>query len=278
MGEIAEGRDFQPLQLVRSVCETPENVLRNIARTLSHPYVRFNELMNTCSGSVSVCGSGPSFEREYPYVVGDILACNGAHDFLIERGVIPRFAVFFDAAELMDGFIRRPHSDVTYLIASRCHESVFKRLEGYNVVVWHCMGDSGLLELLQDGEKMEPAIHGGSAAVGRGMVVAHELGYRDCHLFGTDSSFDGDRHHIGAALVPENAIEVCAIYNGERGKWYHSTAWMAGQVEDFMDAAPQLKKKGFDITVHGTGLLPDMARLMGVPVISQGDDDGRSAG
>lgn len=272
--EVANGLDFRPLQLVRSMCETPENVLRNVERTLSTSYERFNEHIGSCRGAISICGSGPSFSSEYVNLVGDVMACNGAHDFLIERGIIPKYAMFFDASPLMEGFIERPHPDVTYLVASRCHETVFRKLEGFKVIVWHSMGDIGLIKLLEERAICEPAIHGGSAAVGRAMILAYTLGYEEWHLFGTDSSFgDGDSHHIGKTLVDEKMIDVCPIINGERGKWFKSTAWMAGQVEDFIDAAPRMQARGVKITVYGTGLLPEMAKGMGITVLSQGDRD-----
>lgn len=271
--EAVAGSDFQRLQLVRSMCETPENVLRNVERTLSVPYERFNEHLGSQKGrTVSICGSGPSFATEYRHTVGDILACNGAHDYLLERGIIPKYALFMDAAEFMDGFIKLPHPDVTYLVASRCHESVFKRLEGCKVVVWHCMGDPGLIDFLEQRSVNEPAVHGGSAAVTRAMIIAYALGYEDWHVFGCDSSYDGDTHHVGDTLVEEKMIDTCPVIGGVGGKWFKSTAWMAGQVEDFIDMVPQMHTRGVKITVHGTGLLPEMAKAMGLTVLTQGDN------
>ena len=268
--QAVAGADFARLILKKEMCETAYNVIRNISRTLCAPYVRFNELIGTRTGAVSICGSGPSLRDEYTELVGDVMACNGAHDFLIERGIIPTYGMLFDAAPAMADFIT-PHHDVIYLIASRCHEAVFRKLEDYNVVVWHCMGDPGLVPLLEAESINEPAIHGGSAAVLRAAILAWVMGHQECHLFGCDSSYEDGQHHAGKTLVPETEIDVCPVIGGQGGKWFKSTAWMAGQVEDFIDMFPAMTKKGYRMVVHGRGLLPEMARAMGAEVITKGE-------
>lgn len=261
---ISNEGGIQPLKLVRSICETPENVRFNVERTLSAPYVRFNEFLGTQVGPVSIVGSGPSLARHYQELTGDVVACNGAHDYLIERGIVPRFCMIFDASPVMKDFIT-PHKDVIYLIASRCHEALFKHLEGCKIVVWHCKGDDCIDELLEERKIYEPMIHGGSAAVMRAVFLVIGMGFKDLHLFGADSSFEDDQHHIGKTLVPENMIEVW------NGRWFKSTGWMAGQVEDFRDTALILRdKSGIDFTIHGSGLFSSMARALGFTVIGDG--------
>ncbi len=257
--KTSEGEFVAPLKLRREVCETSDNLERNIDRTLSMPRVRFNEFVASQDGPVSICGSGPSFSRTYKHVEGDVIACNGAHDFLIERGIVPRFCLLMDASPVMEAFIT-PHPDVVYMVASRCHESLFKRLEGCKVVVWHCNGDECIERKLIEKKIMEPTVNGGSAAVGRAIFMAFAMGYRDIHIHGADSSYEDGMHHVGKTLVPEQAIEIWA------GRWFTSTAWMAGQVEDFRDSALTLRDLGARFVVHGNGLLPEMAAALGLEV------------
>lgn len=249
-----------PLKLVMEICETPENVCRNIQATLGREYVRFNEYLDSQSGTVSICGFGPSFAETYKNLEGDVIACNGAHDYLISHGIVPKFAMFYDAAECIADFIV-PHSGVIYLIGSRCHESVFKKLEGFRVVVWHVKGDQCVDELLAKADLMEPMIHGGSAAVTRAMFVAHALGYRELHLHGADSSYTGEFTHVKKSIVHEDSLDIFAI-----GKWFKSTPWMAGQVEDLKLLGPQLQSIGAKLIVHGTGLFQHVAKAMGIEV------------
>lgn len=257
----AQDGPVAPLQLKREMCETDANLRFNILRTLSNTYVRFNEFLNTQDGPVSVCGSGPSFSRTYTKLAGDVIACNGAHDYLIERGVVPRFCMVMDAAPFIGDFIT-PHDEVLYMVASRCHKKLFKHLKRNKVVVWHCKGDECLDALLEKRRIMEPMIHGGSGAATRALFMAIAMGYKEVHLHGADSSFE-EEHHVGKTLVPESVIEVWA------GKWFKTTAWMAGQVEDFRDFALQLQKvSGARVIVHGDGLLPEMAKAIGIEVIN----------
>lgn len=251
-----------PLILKMEVCETPENVRRNLAASMARPYVRFNEWLDRESGACSIVGSGPSLKRTWRDLVGDVIACNGALGFLLERGIVPKYAMFFDAAEIVARFARR-HEDVTYLVASRCHPAVFEALAGLRVVTWHVKGDEPIDEMLGEANRMEPMIHGGSAAVTRTMLLAHAMGYREQHWFGADSSCDDDGEtHAGGSLVEEKPLRVMVAR-----QWFDTTPWLAGQVEDFKILAPELRNWGSRIVVHGTGLLPHVAGVMGFEVI-----------
>ncbi len=248
-----------PLMLKREMCETDENLARNIERTLSRPYVRFNEFMDSQSGPVSVCGSGPSFARTYPNLIGDVMACNGSHDYLIERGITPKYCMVMDAAPYIDDFIT-PNDRVLYFLASRCHENIYSKLEKNKVVTWHCKGEDCIDEILARRGIMEPMVHGGSGAAIRALFIVIAMGYKEVHIHGADSSYEDDLHHVGKVLAPETTLEVWS------GKWFKTTAWMAGQVEDFRDCALKLRDLGVTIIVHGEGLLPSMAHALGLEV------------
>jgi hypothetical protein len=259
-----------PLVLKTECCETDENLARNVARTLDRPYVRFNEYVESQTGSVSVCGFGPSLKRTYKHLVGDVLACNGAHDWLIEQGIVPKWCLLMDAAPVMTKLVT-PHPGVTYFVASRCHEALFEHLKDARVVVWHCAGDPSTQGILEQRGLMEPMVCGGTAGVTRGMVFVKAMGYTDIHLFGADSSFEGDTTHVRKSVVPETAVKVWAKGEGE-GRWFQTTAWMAGQVEDLKILTPGLKEDGAVLTVHGDGLFPFVAQAIGLPVIEHKEE------
>lgn len=249
---------LMPLQLSIEACETDENIAKNIRRVLERPYKPFNEWMvNPHDREVSICGFGPSLKRTYKQLRGDVWACNGAHDWLIEQGVIPKFAMFWDPIADVSKFVN-PHPDVIYMVASRCHPSVFQALEGFNYYVWHCAGDACVDGLLCEYRKAEPMLPGGTAAVTRAMVVVTTMGYRKINIFGGDSSMEGEDTHVRKSIVPENALEFWCD-----GKKFMSTAWLAGQVEDFKLLAPSLREQGNTIEFYGGGLLPHVARIHG---------------
>ena len=250
-----------PLVIEYECCEVPENVRRNIRSTLKTEYQPFNSLLSDSNDrEISICGFGPSLKDTYQSISGDVWACNGAHNWLIERGIIPKFGMFWDAADLVSKFVT-PHKDVTYLVASRCNRSVFEALEGHTVYVWHAKGDECLEELLIESNRMEPMLCGGSAAVTRAMVVAMTMGYRKINLFGADSSYT-EQTHVEKSLVEEKPLRVRCL-----GEWFSSTPWLAGQVEDFKELAPTMKLQGADLTVYGSGLLPRVADNMGFKVV-----------
>ena len=264
---IAKGREWgapsplAPLILSYDVCETHENIERNIRQTLDSEYKSYIELLRAPVGRVlSIAGFGPSIKETWTKLEGDVWVCNGAHNWLIERGVIPKYAMFWDAAEVVGQFVA-PHPSVTYLVASRCHRSVFDALEGHNVYVWHAAGDAKMDDLLCEFKRAEPMVGHGSAAVTTSMMVATNMGYRSFRLFGADSSFTGEFTHAEESIVPEVGMDIWM-----NGRKFRSTSWLAGQVEDFKIMGPILASQGCDIEFYGDGLLQECARINGYTV------------
>lgn len=241
------------------VNNTTEDVVDgNLVATFERGYQPF-QVATQYRGPVSIVGSGPSIAWTYKRLVGDVIACNSAHDFLIEHGVIPKYTMIWDANPVMDKIIKKPHKDVTYLIASRCHPSVFEKLAGYNVLVWHALGGSTKVqELLVQHKRNEPLIAGGSTSVTRATHVAGSLGYtREMHLFGIDSCYSEGKTHVTDSIVAQQKmnLRVC-------GKWFTVAPWMAMQAGDFKMLAPMMKSHGIRLIVHGTGLIPYVATFL----------------
>ena len=250
-----------PLVMNYEVCETKDNIERNIRQTLASDYKSFGSLLAIPhEKEISIVGFGPSLKRTWKQLDGEIIACNGAHDWLIEKGVIPKFALFFDASPVITSFVH-PHPDVTYLIGSRCHRDVFKVLEGHNVYVWHLGGDEEIAELLYEYRRMEPIMGGGTACVTRAMVVATTMGYMKLKLFGADSSYEDEFTHVKKSIVPEKHLTVWC-----NRKEFKATSWLAAQVEDFKLLAPLMRDQGVKFEIYGDGLLPYVAKMNGYTV------------
>ena len=231
----------------------------NLQATFARGYFRFNELMNTTNGgAVSIVGSGPSLASTYQDLVGDVIACNSAHDFLIEKGIVPKYAMFWDAHPIIAKFAQKPHPGVIYLVASRCHPDLFKCLEKQRVIVFHAMSEESVQEMLERTGRMEPIVQGGSTGVTRASFVAGAIGYREMHWFGVDSCYSGEETHVGGHKSDERMkLKVC-------GKDFVIAPWMALQAGDFKVIAPILKRSGIDLTVHGTGMIPYLATFEGI--------------
>jgi hypothetical protein len=79
-------------------------------------------------GRVAIVAYGPSLKHTYQYLRTErktfgtkIVSVSGAHDFLIERGIVPDYHIEVDPREHKAWFTRNPHPDVTYWPASCCH-------------------------------------------------------------------------------------------------------------------------------------------------------------
>ncbi len=250
-----------PVQFEQGMVETDEKIDRNIRACLSKPYRGFNSVAaSPWRQSLSIFGSGPSIDWTVKHARGDVMACNAAHDFLLRHKITPRYAMMWDPVEVMNDLIT-PHPAVTYLLASRCHQNIFKRFEKNKVVVWHAAGDTNIQKLLQEAGKMEPMIMGGSTAVTRAIFLAAAMGYLDQHIFGADSSCDGGSH-IRKSVVDEQYMQINCL-----GRWFTTTPWLAVQAEDFKVIAPILVQAGVKMTFYGDGLIPHIAKGMGFTVI-----------
>lgn len=251
-----------PLLLHMEGAATQEEMNGNVIATLERGYVRLNEHLDRYRGAVSICGAAPSLRETWKDLRGDVMACNSAIGFLLERGVVPRWAMMWDAHPVVERFAV-PHPDVTYLVGARCHPSVFERLKDCRVIVWHAGGDHNIREFMEERQIVEPLVNGGSAAVTRALYLAYALGYRDFHVFGADSSYLGDDTHVGgASLVPEKDMSIWVGNDPASNRKFRTTPEWCAQVEEFKAIYPHFLNLGANIETYGDGMLQLVHRLM----------------
>ena len=251
------------LRLEAHLANTDEDIDRNIEHALSLNCLKFQDSVGKSSGAVSIVGSGPSLKENWKRIAdvgGDIIACNAACQFLLERDIVPKYMFCFDADPLMLEFMT-PHPEITYLIASRCPPKTFEILDGCKVIMWHAAGDANINAILERRGMMEPMVGGGSAAVTRAMVLSVAMGYDPVHLWGADSSFHNGDTHIRQSTTQEKQMHIMC-----NNRDFHCAPWMALQANDFKALAPSLKDMGVRLVVHGDGLIPHLAKTMGFDV------------
>jgi len=256
---------WMPLKLESKLANTDDDIARNIKHALTLEYTSFQQLVGKSKGAVAVVGSGPSLKANWQKLRafrGDIIACNAACQFLLGKGITPKYMFCFDADPLMLEFMT-PHPDITYLLASRCPPKAFELIAGCKLVIWHAGGDTHLERLLQEAGKFtEPMVSGGTAAITRSMVLAQAMGYMDIHLWGADSSFSNGDTHIRQSTTLERRMFVSA-----GGREFETAPWMVRQVEDFKVLAPRYRDLfGTRFFVHGDGLMPQVAASLGFGV------------
>ena len=203
---------------------------------------------------VSVCGFGPSLEDTWRDIDKEscVMTTSGAHDFLISRGVIPKYHVEMDAREHKVEFLRNSHPDVTYLIASTCHPKMFEALSNRTVVMWHGFTDDDAENQIKTLEEIEPGarvIAGGTNVGMRALVVARDLGFLRYELHGMDCSYRGDQQWAGEHFTaPHKAVKIEVD-----GRIFDTSDLMIQSANDFFS---QLKMfNGCTFKIHGDGLL-----------------------
>jgi hypothetical protein len=251
---------WRPLSVKGVLANTAEDIARNIEHAVGLDYIPFNALLSTKSGAVAIVGSGPSLKdnwQELKIFKGDIIACNAACQFLLEKGITPQYMFCFDADPLALEFFT-PHKDVTYLIASRCVPGAFDLIKGCKLVLWHAAGDARIREILEKRQINEPMIVGGSAAITRAMILALPMGYREVHIYGGDSSFAAGDTHIRQSTTVERRMSVKC-----NGRVFEVAPWMTIQVEDLKSLAPLTKRLKIGLHFHGDGLMQRVASELG---------------
>lgn len=208
--------------------------------------------------SLKDCLSGLKLRKRLGHT---IWALNGTHDYLIENGIIPDASIIMDARPDNVKFLSKPHKRVEYMLASRVHPSLFDAVKGYNVTMWHSE-DGGVQEYLEQNHQDKPwaTVTGGGTVGLRAMVLAHILDFRFIHVYGMDSSYSEAENHAYRQTMNDGE-RVDDVFVG--GKKFRSAPWMIRQVDCFQEHFKQLSTHGMKVSVHGEGLLPFVASLMG---------------
>lgn len=203
-------------------------------------------------GPIAIVGTGPSLRDCLDDLMtwpGPIWACNGALNWLADRGVLASAFLGVDAKRMpMLGYVDRRYP-VRYYLGSTVHPDVFDAVAGLPVSVWHVVHD----------EEVSPpsgsvVIPGGPTVLTRAPLLAHMMGWRDIHLFGCDGSFDKGIHVYDSGL-PEDTIRV-RIGDREfltRGDYMQSAAWLSWAIDRFAE------QFGGTLTLHGDGLAQTLA-------------------
>lgn len=220
-------------QLVESVCVVDDaglevNVNSALARGL-----QICGIVPEHDGRLAIVGSGPSLRdyldelRGWP---GEIWAINGAYDYLLSEGIIPHGFVGLDPLPGLAEYVKNPHRDTTFYIASNCDPSVFDAIPPDQVMIWHSARQALKVP------RGQMIVGGGTSSITRAPFLAHMLGYRDMTVYGADSSFeegrycyrDGTYECDSQALVNKVAVE---------GEVFFTEACLVKQVAQFGDIA-----------------------------------------
>jgi hypothetical protein len=141
---------------------------------------------------------GPSLKESIPslkqhiaeFPDATVVSVSGAHDMLIEHGIVPKYHVECDPRPHKTDNIAAPHPDVQYLVGSVCHPSFFDKLQGADVALWHVSSTDHSPKLVDGlGEHVNTIISGGGSVGLRSVPLLYAMGYRDFSIYAMDCSF-----------------------------------------------------------------------------------------
>lgn len=205
-----------------------------------------------------------------------VMAVKGAHDWLIERGIVPEFAVMADPQKDRAKCFRLLNDRTVYLPASQCDPDTWEHLRGRRVVLWH---PAFSVQQIQSAEwSGVPVVAGGCTTGLRAMQLAYLMGWRIEHLYGFDSSVQADNSIkiTGDVVSDEKIIEVEVGLNrldSERlglpheGRKFLTTASLAKQSSELVVCLPMMP--GVSVEAFGDGLFQytlNRGRLAGWPI------------
>lgn len=227
----------------------------NYACALDTEWLRKRPALPEGENELIIVGGGPSINQMAPLLkhrskTTSMMALNGSAAWCSAHGILIDFHVMIDARpEMADMVTAIPER----IFASQCAPDVTMRAD----VLFHARSDG-----------VDPSTHGGADfEVGGGcsvgmlaLSVAYALGYRKLRLFGYDSSYSGDEGHAYDQAL--NADELVIDVNLDDGRKFRAAPWMVQQAREYMTLAPMLVEMGCEITVEGSGLLPEIHKLM----------------
>lgn len=217
--------------------------------------------------TLTIVANGPSRILHDPHAPGDTLALNGALKHFTDAGTWPTFWAACDPQALVADFIPdNPPKETIYLVASKCHPSVFQKLQGRTVRIWDINDHPDT----RDAPRAVPVASSVTLVAQTHMRDAY--GYRHFEIYGWDACYQGLEHHAGQfhdKLPEETTVQLCVgatarkIKRGKRkgetvyegGRWFTTSRTWAAEAQDALTLTHHAT---WTLNVHGDGLIRAM--------------------
>ena len=245
---------------LKAVCNTAKEALLSNVRSACARDLKWFHVADECSGHVAIVGGGPSVKDKIDEIKWRESV--GQQIWVLNNAAKALGSIEIDAQVLLDA---RPENiefitwAKEYLVASQCAPIVLDLLTHRDVTLWH-VNTPGIADILKDEKDRLAYLVGGGTTVGMNAIaLAFLRGYRQIHLYGFDSCYHNGEHHAYKQPLNDQEPRNEVLY---RNKTYVCAPWMVGQAQEFMQQIPNYVADGCVITVHGTGLIQDIARDM----------------
>ena len=184
-----------PLIIDSKCIYTPEQLTEQILINVKRNLVEFQQSIIPNNGDFCMVGSGVSV-MDNIHAIKDcqdqgmpIIAIKGAHDWLIENGIIPDICIMLDPQPKISNCIKHrgqwpvSHKGCIYMIASQCSPEIFEVLKDQRVVIWHALSNIGEAKLVPG----RMLVGGGTTTGLRAFNIGFLMGFRRFRMFGFDS-------------------------------------------------------------------------------------------
>jgi Protein of unknown function DUF115 len=218
------------------------------------------------NGVAAIIGASPSVVNHTEHIkkikaneFNIVMPLNGAHNWLLKNDIIPSIHVLFevDLESPEQALGGPPHKDVYYYTCSHLHQNIFKALEDYHRVLWHCFDEppeyQALVGRLFPGEFM---VGGGHVTFFRSINIAIILGFRRFELFGCDGSFEGESSHYEGyhSYAGEGIMDVIAGGSGLPLRRFRTNPSLSFMTHEFLRFC-EANQSALRIRVNGNGLM-----------------------
>ena len=239
-----------------------------------------------------LCCYGPSLRDTWPQArerkeagKARIVTVSGAHDFMIQRGMVPDYHLECDPREHKCTYTKNPHRDTKYWVASCVHPKMLNQLPLEHTYLWHAYDEESFKILNEVDPGNQGAIAGGGSIGLRAMMVLYVSGFRRFEIHGMDCSFDHETRSKDGE--PPYTTDVILQHAGEHAgkpmsiteircgdRWFKTSLAMVTYATYFRNQVnimqrtseakgePALNERGDRVLIemHGDGLLQEKLR------------------
>ena len=248
---------------------------RNMKYAFSLNLPRLQSLVRTQSESLAIVAGGPSLNKTYKKIsrFRNIMSCGSSHDHVIKLGIKPTYHIDCDPhVTHANNFREEGPPGLNYLIASRCHRSLFKRLKDKRVYMWHMWEE----ELGKKMYRGEPAFICGASVILAALPMALSMGFKNINFFGFDCSFEKDEEHHAYPQKEDAQIMTARVGDPVNGRDFRTTATWIGVAQQFEDMQNHWGHL-FKTTIHGDNMIADMQKIREVQIANQTAKKGLAA-
>jgi hypothetical protein len=222
-----------------------EAELKQIADCVSSGFPRLR-LRPIQDHPISIVGYGPSLAETWKELKPPVFTVSGAHDFLLDRGIVPDYHAECDGRDHKVRHLERPQEKTTYLMASVCNPKAWELLKNNKVEYWHCAHGQHVVEWIGKNDDGAILVAGGSTVGLSAIHLAGILGYRSFKLYGFDGNLRDGKRHAGEHYGPSQRLI-------EREGWTTTP-----QMSNACDELLWLKNENLEIEIVGESLMKSL--------------------